>query len=70
MDNNQALSQAHYSYLQEMAQEPVAKTWDGEPIYENEEYFDIDGDFVVNEIDSIRDYLNGRYTLRTADASD
>ena len=29
MDNNQALSQVHCSYLQEMQQEPVAETWDG-----------------------------------------
>ena len=69
MDNNQALSQAHCSYLQEMQQEPVAETWDGEPIYENEEYFDIDGEYVINEIDALRDYLSWRYTLRTAGAS-
>ncbi|CZR02782.1 hypothetical protein [Trichococcus collinsii] len=66
MDNNQALSQAHCSYLQEMEQEPVAETWDGEPIYENEEYFDIEGEYVINEIDALRDYLNEHYTLKTA----
>lgn len=67
MNNNQALSAAHSYYLQEMEQEPVAETWDSEPIYENEEYFDIDGDYVINEIDAIRDYLNERYTLKTAE---
>ena len=66
MNNEQALSTAHYSYLQEMEQEPVAETWDGDPIYENEEYFDIDGEYVINEIDALRDYLNENYTLKTA----
>ena len=67
MNNNQALSAAHSSYLQEMEQEPVAETWDGEPIYENEEYFDTDYGYVINDIDCIRDYMNERYTLKTAE---
>ena len=54
----------HGQYLEPEEEKSFGKDWDGNDIYEGDEYFDIDGELV--KVEDAEEYLNSVYFRRTA----
>ena len=50
-----------------MSDEQTLEAWDETEIYHNEQYFQMDnGDLVLDEIETIREYMESNGTLKIA----
>ena len=54
----------HNQYLEPEEEKSFGKDWDGNDIYEGDEYFDIDGELV--KVEDAEKYLRTVYVTRTA----
>ena len=67
MSNKKALEKYHDSLIEPPIDYFTLESWNETEIYQNEQYFQMDnGDLVLDEIETIRDYMLSNGTLKTA----
>lgn len=67
MPYERKLEQYHDSLIEPPTDFFVLEAWDETEIYRNEQYFQMEnGDLVLDEIETIRDYMLSKGTLKTA----
>lgn len=67
MSNEKALEINHDRLIEPSVDSFTLESWNETEIYRNEQYFQMDnGDLVLDEIETIRDYMLSNGTLKTA----
>lgn len=67
MSNEKALEINHDRLIEPSVDSFTLESWNETEIYRNEQYFQMEnGDLVLDEIETIRDYMLANGTLKTA----